>query len=50
MFFKVLGVRTLLQVLWFGVPEVSRFKCQRVSSGLLFRFERFGYQMSLRFS
>ena len=50
MFVKVLGVRTLLWVLWFGVSEVSRFKCRRVSSGLGFQFERFGYQMILRFS
>ena len=50
MFVKVLGVRTLLRVLWFGVSEVSRFKCRRVSSGLVFQFERFGYQMILRFS
>ena len=39
MFVRVLGVRTLLQVLWFGVLEVSRFKCQRISSGLVFQFE-----------
>ena len=31
MFVRVLGVNTLLQVLWFGVSEVSIFKCQRVS-------------------
>ena len=49
MFVKGLSVRTLLRVLWFGVSEVSRFKCRRVSSGLLFQFERFGYQMILRF-
>ena len=49
-FVKVLGVRTLLCVLWFGVSEVSRFKCRKVSSGLFFQFERFGYQMILRFS
>ena len=30
MFVKALGVNTLLQVLWFDVSEVSRFKCQRV--------------------
>ena len=39
MFVRVLDVRTLLQVLWFGVLEVSRFKCQRISSGLVFQFE-----------
>ena len=39
MFVRVLGVNTLLQVLWFGVLEVSRFKCQRISSGLVFQFE-----------
>ena len=50
LFVKGLGVRTLLRVLWFGVSEVSRFKCRRVSSGLVFQFERFGYQMILRFS
>ena len=38
-FVRFLGVRTLLQVLWFGVLEVSRFKCQRISSGLVFQFE-----------
>ena len=36
MLVKVLGVRTLLRVLWFGVSEVSRFKCRRVSLGLVF--------------
>ena len=36
MLVKVLGVRTLLRVLWFGVSEVSRFKCWRVSLGLVF--------------
>ena len=39
MFVRVLGVRRLLQVLCFGVSEVSRFKCQRISSGLIFQFE-----------
>ena len=39
MFVRVLGVRRLLQVLPFGVSEVSRFKCQRISSGLIFQFE-----------
>ena len=27
MFVIVLGINTLFQVLWFGVSEVSRFKC-----------------------
>ena len=39
MFVRVLGVRRLLQVLQFGVSEVSRFKCQRISLGLIFQFE-----------
>ena len=34
MFVRVLGVRRLLDV-----SEVSRFKCQRISSGLIFQFE-----------
>ena len=39
MFVRVLGVKSLLQVLWFGVSAVSRFKCHRISSGLIFQFE-----------
>ena len=39
MFVRVLGVRRLLQVLQFGVSEVSRFKCQRISLGLIFQLE-----------
>ena len=39
LFVRVLCVNTLLQVLWFGVLEVSRFKCQRISLGLVFQFE-----------
>ena len=36
MFVRVLRVRMLLQVLW---SEVSRFKYQRISLGLIFQFE-----------
>ena len=36
MFVRVLGVRRLLQVLRFGVSEVLRFECQRIS-GLIFQ-------------
>ena len=36
MFVRVLGVRMLLQVLW---SDVSRFKCQWISLGLIFQFE-----------
>ena len=39
MFVRVLGVRKLLQVLQFGMSEVSMFKCQRISSGLIFQFK-----------
>ena len=48
MFVRGLGVRRLLQVLRFGVSEVSRFKCQRISSCLIFSL-KFGYQMIPRF-
>ena len=34
-----LGVRALLRILLSGVSEVSRFKCQRISLGLVFQFE-----------
>ena len=38
-FVRVLDVRRVLQVHCFGVSEVSRFKCQRISSGLVLKFE-----------
>ena len=39
MFVKVWGVRRLFQVYCFGVSEVSRFKCQRISSDLGLQFQ-----------
>ena len=38
MFVRVLGVRRVLQVHCFLSVEVSRFKCQRISSDLVLRF------------
>ena len=38
MFVRVLGVRRLIQVLGFGMSEVSMFKCQRISLHLIFQF------------
>ena len=38
-FVRILGVRWLLQVHCFGLSEVSRFKCQRISSASVFQFE-----------
>ena len=34
-----MGVRAVLQILLLGVSEVSRFKLQRISLGLVFQFE-----------
>ena len=39
MFVRVWGVRRLLQVYCFGVSEVSRLECQRISSGLGLQFQ-----------
>ena len=43
LYVKSFGVRALLRILLLGVSEVSRFKCQRISSGLVSL--RFGYQI-----